>query len=623
VKSAQRPSGAQILGMMMTPVAPALAAGAFGPMGMVGGLANAQSALGGLTGLLSGNPISALTGVLGPQLSGTLGAAAPFARVAMNVLPGLATGNPVGAAIGGAMSIPGMLSGPTAPAFEPGGTDFGGGFDLLGVSGPASVPEMLANPNYAPGIQQELAGLEGNFMDYQAGLPDSGVTPFNPGTFSFDNTQTGYFDGPAGSLMDANIFEAVPPPVTSELQGLERNFMDYQAGVPNSGVTPYVTNPVETFNFTQDQPAFERFAPVPTGLSGEGPVNIQGFETPRISPKGEGGRSYFDNGRFDGSDLQRIAGIIKPIAGIATRGDFPEREILGPAERGGYTTRIGGGNAGAVPPLPEWQQGVLSDDMRKTLQAPAGSEPWMEAINGLFNIGEQTFTDAYGTVVIDPRTGEARFSWTPEGEKLVNQLLESANATITQIMGADPDRMSQEQFEATVNSLEAQRDERYTKLIRALYTRGLLGLSTYGEAFENPFTGEMESYQLEEGQSANPYMAAFFSGIERENSDIARQKMEEAQRYLDSLYGSNRDIFDQLMKQHEGSLGTIFGGLNQLKTAGEREAAEANALGQLLRARGAGLQMSPEQLWSLLSDETVSDADKRRLRHMYLPVRGE
>jgi hypothetical protein len=33
--------------------------------------------------------------------------------------------------------------------------------------------------------------------------------------------------------------------------------------------------------------------------------------------------------------------------------------------------------------------------------------------------------------------------------------------------------------------------------------------------------------------------------------------------------------------------------------------------------------MNPEQLWSLLSDETVSDADKRRLRHMYLPVRGE
>jgi len=156
VHDAQRPSGAQIAGMMMTPIMPALAAG---PMAGLTGMSKimAQAGMGALQGGLSGGPKGALMGAAGPVAGGAMGQVAsnaglsPMATQAVRALgtalPNLASKNYIGAGLG-------MLPALAVP---------GGGFSDMGMGGfgsdvLGSFSQALRAANPALNVMQRELG---------------------------------------------------------------------------------------------------------------------------------------------------------------------------------------------------------------------------------------------------------------------------------------------------------------------------------------------------------------------------------------------------------------------------------------------------------------------------------
>jgi hypothetical protein len=220
----------------------------------------------------------------------------------------------------------------------------------------------------------------------------------------------------------------------------------------------------------------------------------------------------------------------------------------------------------------------------------------------------------FGRVEIDPATGQARFVPNDEAQASIDQLIDAADKVVDQILGTDTSKMSAEEFEKSLATLQASRDKNFNKLMRVLYARGLLGLATYGEAFENPFTGRTESYQLAEGQAANPYMAAYQSGIERENAELAGMSMNSADDFIDQLVGQSTNLSGQLGASSGNMLDAILGARGRYGDIVAAGQGRGNALAQLLQSP-AGL-FGGDAAAALAAEDYMSEEERRRLLAM-------
>jgi hypothetical protein len=220
----------------------------------------------------------------------------------------------------------------------------------------------------------------------------------------------------------------------------------------------------------------------------------------------------------------------------------------------------------------------------------------------------------FGTVEIDPETGEARFVPTAEGQKSIDDLINAADNVIDQILETDTSKLSAEEFQKAMTELQGKRDQDFAKLMRVLYARGMLGLATYGEAFDNPFTGRTESYQLEEGQAANPYLAALQSGVERENAELAGLSMNQAEDFIDQLLSQSTDLTGQLGARGGNMLDAILGARGRYGDIVSSGQARGNALAQLLQSP-AGM-FGGNAASALAAEDYMSEEERKRLLAM-------
>jgi hypothetical protein len=220
----------------------------------------------------------------------------------------------------------------------------------------------------------------------------------------------------------------------------------------------------------------------------------------------------------------------------------------------------------------------------------------------------------FGTVEIDPETGEARFVPNAEGQSSLDSLIGAADKVIDQILDTDTSKLSAEEFEKAITELQGKRDADFAKLMRVLYARGMLGLATYGEAFENPFTGRTESYQLEDGQAANPYMASYLSGIERENAELAGKSMNSAEDFVDQLLSQSTDLTNQLGARSGNMLDAILGARGRYGDITAAGQSRGNALAQLLQSP-AGM-FGGNAAAALAAEDYMSEEERRRLLAM-------
>jgi hypothetical protein len=219
-----------------------------------------------------------------------------------------------------------------------------------------------------------------------------------------------------------------------------------------------------------------------------------------------------------------------------------------------------------------------------------------------------------GRIEIDPETGEIRYVMSDEGRAAVDSMLSAADATISRLLDTDVTALSEAEFAKKVEALREKREADFSKLMRLLYARGMLGVATYGEAGTNLITGRTEAYDLEEGQEANPYLAAYQSAIERENAALAGKSMDDAQDYLDSLLGQSSDAVKQLGARSNSVLDAILGARGRYGANVAAGQARGNALASLLSSPASlfGDRARVEDIVASLAQKPTLDEEERR-----------
>jgi hypothetical protein len=123
----------------------------------------------------------------------------------------------------------------------------------------------------------------------------------------------------------------------------------------------------------------------------------------------------------------------------------------------------------------------------------------------------------------------------PKDREAIRRNVETANKLIEELMGADIEDLTAEEFSKRIEMLQSKRAKDFAKLVAALYARGQLGLSNYGEAGVDEVTGAQETYDLADGEAANPFLAARHAGLAREDAAIASSSRADVNEYLDTL----------------------------------------------------------------------------------------
>lgn len=221
-----------------------------------------------------------------------------------------------------------------------------------------------------------------------------------------------------------------------------------------------------------------------------------------------------------------------------------------------------------------------------------------------------------GRVEIDPATGEARYIITPEGQKSLDGMMNAADRAIDQILETDTSKLSETEFQKKVEALRGKRDADLAKLMRIMYARGMLGLATYQTGFTNPLTGRMEGYQLGEGQEANPYLAAYQAGVERENAELASKSLNDAQDFIDSLVANGTGSMEGLGRASTNMIDAILGARSRYdaRNAGEQE--RGNALAQLLQSPAGLFGDRVTEADLLAAEGATADSERRRMLEM-------
>jgi hypothetical protein len=207
---------------------------------------------------------------------------------------------------------------------------------------------------------------------------------------------------------------------------------------------------------------------------------------------------------------------------------------------------------------------------------------FIPSVSEAYAMDPQNVRTAFGDTFIDPNTGEVRYQLTPGTQEFYDALMQNANDTLSQALGTDVDALTEKEFNKAIEQLQGKRDKDLAAITRALYARGLLGLMSYQGSGKNLLTGETESWQLAEGQGANPYFAAYEAQIARENAELAKQSRDDADNYVQELLNHSGGLLGQAQDIDEGMLSALFNAGEYTDEFGEVKQRRARGLYDLI-----------------------------------------
>jgi hypothetical protein len=252
----------------------------------------------------------------------------------------------------------------------------------------------------------------------------------------------------------------------------------------------------------------------------------------------------------------------------------------------GLYQQLGGGSGGDVA---RRAQAVVDKQYANEQERSAAYSTYAQELLGFipsvseaYALDPQNVHTAFGDTFVDPNTGEVRYQLSPGTQEYYDALMQSANDTLSQALGTDVDALTEKEFNKAIEQLQGKRDKDLAAITRALYARGLLGLLSYQGSGKNLLTGETESWQLEEGQGANPYFAAYEAQIARENADLAKQSRDEADNFVQQLLNHSGGLLGQAQDIDNGMLGALFDSGEYTDEFGEVKQRRARGLYDLI-----------------------------------------
>jgi hypothetical protein len=570
----------------------ALSPFAFGPqLGQIGG-ALARGATGVLSAAIGGgNPLTALAGSLAGPVVGSLSDAANLqgmfsglgdtgAKMADAAVRGIGTGALQQLASGRGLNLAQLGMGALPGVVDAGFDSMGGWRGIFGVS-----PQEAGWTSGYDLPMGNIAPVAEAFMTPAARSFAPAADPFTPAMSS------NFFEDPH---LQATVLRT---PENEFAYGL---FNKEFSPAPGANSTPFVP-----FMFYEDAPALSDFVGPPLIDPNERLVD-ELFPAPAE-------RATSENLFTPDADVATPAPAPSPAKGGAWY------DVLKPGAILGLAMRI-------APMFMDRAETVEADAIVNGEYANenARRQAYLDYANRVFGSIPEV-ADAYqprffsensnmGRIEIDPETGEIRYVMSDEGRAAVDSMLSAADAAISRLLDTDVTALSEAEFAKKIEALREKREADFSKLMRLLYARGMLGVATYGEAGTNLITGRTEAYDLEEGQEANPYLAAYQSAIERENAALAGKSMDDAQDYLDSLLGQSSDAVKQLGARSNSVLDAILGARGRYGANVAAGQARGNALASLLSSPASlfGDRARVEDIVASLAQKPTLDEEERR-----------
>jgi hypothetical protein len=540
--------------------------------------------------LAAGGGMAALAADLGLSV-GQLQAALAAAKAASSAMKGDALGaglsllGPIGSmtgisdAIGGGLSD--LFSGAGGAAPDLGWTS---GYDLpmgdLGFSGLEDMSGLFSGSSYMnnpEALREAIAGQDGAFQ-YTIGEPDLSLP--DAGVYNFDVAEY------------LAQFGLTPDDITADFVGLD----------PTTGEPIYGGDGGQDGTFTVDNAPQELAVDPETGLPVVDQQGAEPLDAPQAEPE---------------TAVEAAGGGKNPLTSIA-----PKMLLqLALKLMGGK-----GGNQAIERQLREVTEREYATDEERRGAYMAYAQSLMDfipSVDEAFALDPANANTAFGNVFVDPATGEVRYELEPGTQAYYDALMSKANEAMDQLLGADTQKMTAEEFDKAVKTLESKREADFAKLTRILYARGLLGLITYQGSAQNLITGREESYALGEGQGANPYIASYLAGIERENRELANQSRASSESYLQQLMNHSGGMLGKAVDVSNDMLRAALGLGESVDAASEAKQRKMRGLYGLLA--GPGGANAARLLGSLPGDRVASalaDADQAEIAQIEALRRG-